>query len=98
MGSGVAQDSREVADRPPPPLLLYIQPDQITMAVFFLHLVKCDARVRYCSCSVHWAIHFLQSTRNTRPCLTDHPVLYKYGVSNFRVINTQDLRYYKSEI
>ena len=44
------------------------------MAVFIWHLVKNDlASVCYCKL-VHWTRHFLQGTRNTRPCITGHPV------------------------
>ena len=29
--------------------------------------------------TVHWASHVLQGTRNTRPCITGHPVIqYTY--------------------
>ena len=44
-----------------------VQPEQINMAVPFWYLVKSDTG--------HWKGHSLQGTRNTRPCLTGHPVL-----------------------
>ena len=50
-------------------ILIFIQPDQINMAVFFRYFVK----VRYSLC-VHWTSYFLQGTRKTRPCLTSHPL------------------------
>ena len=54
--------------------LFYVQPDQINMAVVFWYLVKSDlSSVRY-SPRIHWTSHVLQGTRNTRPCLTGHPV------------------------
>ena len=51
----------------------YLQPDQIKMSVFFL-VTKGDlSSVRYCT-AVHETSNFLQSTRNTQPCLTGQPV------------------------
>ena len=54
-----------------------LQPDQINIAVYFWYLViSVLYTVRYCT-RVHWTSHFLQGTRNTRPCITGrgHPVL-----------------------
>ena len=46
------------------------------MAVLFWHLVKSDlSSVSYCTL-VHWASHFLQGNRNTRPCISGYPVLH----------------------
>ena len=44
-----------------------MQPDQVNMVVMFWYLVQSDASVRTAS-------HPIQGTRNTRPCLTSHPV------------------------
>ena len=55
-------------------LMSLVQPDQINMAVFFWQLVKSDLSSLYVYSSVHWTIHFLQGSRNTRPCITGHPV------------------------
>ena len=53
---------------------LFIQPDQINMALFFWYLLKSDlSSASYCT-RVNWTSHFLQDTRNTRPCITDLPV------------------------
>ena len=56
--------------------LLKLLPDQINMAVSFWYLVKVtlvnDVRILYRS--VQWISHVLQVTRNTRPCLSGHPV------------------------
>ena len=30
--------------------------------------------VRYCASRIHWTSHVLQGTRNTRLCITGHPV------------------------
>ena len=44
------------------------------MALCLWYLVKSDLlSVRYCT-SLHWTSHLLQGTRNTRPCITGHPV------------------------
>ena len=53
---------------------MYIQPDQINMTVLFWYLAESNASVRY-GTYVHWTNHVLQGTRNTRPCLTGHPVI-----------------------
>ena len=48
--------------------------DQMNMAVLFWYLVKSDwSSVRYCT-GEHWTSHFLQGPRNTRQCITGHPV------------------------
>ena len=48
--------------------------DQLNMAVCFWYFVKSDMTgVRYCT-RVHWTSHYIQGTRNTRPCITRHPV------------------------
>ena len=51
-----------------------VQPDQINMAVFFWFLIKNEmSSVSYCI-GIPWTIHFLQGTRDTRPCLTGHSI------------------------
>ena len=51
-----------------------VHPGQIYMAVCFCYLLKiCLFMVRYCK-NVRWTNHFFQGTRNTRPCITGHPV------------------------
>ena len=61
-----------------------VQGDQLFMVVFLWHLVKGDlSRVRFCK-RVHWSSHFLQGTRNTRLCLTGHPVYRGYGFTIIR--------------
>ena len=56
-----------------------LQPDQLNMTVFFWYLVRGDlAVVRYCTpihVRVDWTNNFLQGIRNTRPCITGHPVV-----------------------
>ena len=56
--------------------LYNVQPDHINVAVLFWHSKKSGVSyVRYCKCTrIHGPSHFLQSTRNTRPCITGHPV------------------------
>ena len=52
-----------------------VQGDQLNMAMFFWYFVKSYLpSVRYCS-HIHWISRILQGTRNTRPCLTGHPVI-----------------------
>ena len=53
-----------------------LQPDQINMAILFWYRVNIDASVRILSSNVYWTSHFLQGTRNTRPCITGHPVYH----------------------
>ena len=56
------------------------EPNQLNMAVFFWYLVKIDlsstvyATTYYIHTSVHWTSHFLQGTKNTRPCLSSRVV------------------------
>ena len=70
--------------------LFYVQPDQINMAVVFWYLVKSDlSSVRY-STRIHWTSHVLQRTRNTRPCITGHPVQHSpwtWYVRSFAYLN-----------
>ena len=48
---------------------LYVQFDEINMAVFFWYLVKIDlSSVRYCT-RIHWTSYFLQGSIKTRPCI-----------------------------
>ena len=42
------------------------------MAVLFWYLVKTDLTILYSS--IHRTCHVLQGIRNTRPCITGHPV------------------------
>ena len=56
----------------------YIKGDQLNMAVFIWYLVKSDfSSARYCTVHVYTGqiMHFLQDTRNTRPCLTGQPLI-----------------------
>ena len=51
-----------------------IQIDQLYMVVCFWYLVKSDlSNVRYCTVP-YTESNFLQGTRNTQPCLSDHVV------------------------
>ena len=51
------------------------------MAMFFWYLVKSDDSVRAPWYSgVHWTSHYLQGTRNTRPCITGTPVYTGYYI------------------
>ena len=64
----------------------YIQPDQINMSVCFCYFVKSDlSSLRFCT-RVNWKSPFSQGTRNTRPCLSGHPVL-KHPYLNIIFIN-----------
>ena len=53
---------------------IYIQGDQLNMAVCFLYLFKGDLSSVHIHSSVHWSGHFLYGTRTTRPCLSGRVV------------------------
>ena len=51
------------------------------MAVLFWYLVKSDASVRYCILEFTEQVTFYKVIKNTRPCITGHPV-YKNPFSD----------------
>ena len=54
-------------------IFMYVQSDQLNMAVLFWYLVNSDmSRVRYCT-RVHWTSHFLHGSRKTRPMFNWSP-------------------------
>ena len=54
-----------------------------------LYLVKSDLVIVFYTTSVHWTSHFLKGTRNTRSCLTGHPVAKAKGL--LEISNTNSI-------
>ena len=55
-----------------------IQGDQLNMTVVFWYLGKSAFSSVHVYSGVHWTNHIIQGTRNTRPCITGHPVPNSY--------------------
>ena len=62
-----------------------LQCDQLYMAVCFWYPVKSDLSSVHVFRSVYWTSHFLQGTRETRPCLSGRVVwVHWYGTMTMR--------------
>ena len=65
-----------------------VQSYQINIVMLFMYRVKNAASVRYWSVAYNWTSYVSQVTRNTRQCLTGHPVVYARSFSPTRNIMT----------
>ena len=76
-----------------------IQGDQLNMAVFLWYLVKSDmSSVSYCT-QVHWTGHFFfKGNRNTRLCLTGHPVDHRLISTRTDIIDIIDSHEVKENV